>query len=493
MMTASVLRLCTLFAVLARVLGHASHNNLMRSQGSLAKHSQRSYGAKHTLVKSHAAVQQARTHSGVHFKAKEEKHGVTGHTAMAIHADGVGSFLEIAATGTAKQVSQAAQRASAASKAQQKAKRASEAAEHAQQVAMEAKKVAEEAQEAARKAKQSADEALEDAEDASRSMGTGSQVPDAANDAATRALSRSSRDGMPRIQSTDTAARAHAIPLQLLFTHKVNVLAMSEDDLAEDPKARVLRKNLLHTVASFPDIRSSNIHFWDDSDCQEGIRGLRIHDAFQLTLDFVEESAEEVKSDLCRLAMLYKFGGYYFDTDVLPVVDMLQHVSSDTTFATVLAHDKNDYFQSFIAATHSHPVIGTALKEFKSWYDQLWSTSQSHAAEGRAGALLRKAYATWSRKAAEKHRVVHFGTQHVSQFFEEAPLAALGSQRFSNYGVEFMGTSGGNCDYAVVDNSSSTLIMYSRVFDSENDRPCHEELYILLESRDATSDGLQVV
>lgn len=159
------------------------------------------------------------------------------------------------------------------------------------------------------------------------------------------------------------------IPRRLLFNHKFNLLKASDASL--DKQSKLLRDNVRHIVKLFPDIGPSDVHFWDDGDCQAGIEQLQLEESEALGLDFAREKVGMVKSDLCRLVMMYSLGGFYFDTDILPLPNLEQHLEPKATFATVIADDGKNYFQAFLAATPKHPAILESLKEFKKWYDQL--------------------------------------------------------------------------------------------------------------------------
>eukprot|EP00435_Cladocopium_sp_Y103_P060210 s47_g22.t1 len=252
------------------------------------------------------------------------------------------------------------------------------------------------------------------------------------------------------------------IPRRLLFNHKFNLLRASDASL--DKQSKLLRDNVRHIVKLFPDIGPS-----DESEA--------------LGLDFAREKVGMVKSDLCRLVMMYSFGGFYFDTDILPLPNLEQHLEPKATFATVIADDGKNYFQAFLAATPKHPAVLESLKEFKKWYDQLNRPGQNkdllrrRTANGNIGtALLRKAFHTWSRGAREDSVVVHTGglAGHVSQFFVEK-----NDQRLKGFQGLPSRLSGKLCNYAVVDRSSKTVVMFSRIYDKVHHQLCREEVQFM--------------
>ena len=77
------------------------------------------------------------------------------------------------------------------------------------------------------------------------------------------------------------------------------------------------------------------VNFWDDKKCIRELKKLKRFNGHQLAKGFESLVHGKYKSDLCRLAQLYKYGGYYFDLDILPVKSMRKYLDPDTTFASV--------------------------------------------------------------------------------------------------------------------------------------------------------------
>mmetsp|Transcript_106476 Transcript_106476/g.129823 ORF Transcript_106476/g.129823 Transcript_106476/m.129823 type:complete len:390 (+) Transcript_106476:48-1217(+) len=277
------------------------------------------------------------------------------------------------------------------------------------------------------------------------------------------------------------SVQSSQIPRRLLFNHKINLLTASEGSL--DKQSKLLRDNVKHIVRLFPDIAPADVHFWDDKDCQAGIEQLQLEETEALGLDFAREKVGMVKSDLCRLVMMYSLGGFYFDTDILPLPNLEQHVEPKATFATVIADDGKNYFQAFLAATPKHPAIRESLKEFKDWYDLLNKPGMNKdllrrkTANGNIGtALLRKAFQSWSNGAKEDSVVVHTGglSGHVSQFFMER-----NDQRLKGFSGLPARLSGNLCNYAVVDRRSHSVVMFSRIYDKVHHKLCREEVQFM--------------
>mmetsp|Transcript_4090 Transcript_4090/g.9551 ORF Transcript_4090/g.9551 Transcript_4090/m.9551 type:complete len:328 (+) Transcript_4090:47-1030(+) len=273
------------------------------------------------------------------------------------------------------------------------------------------------------------------------------------------------------------------IPANVLFNHKRNLLNASEEDIAGDEQEKLLQTNVRHTISSFRGAASAKVLFWDNEQCSEGLRSLpEEFGGEELQRDFAEEEVGMVKSDLCRLAMLYLYGGYYFDTDILPVVSMRDQLDKDVTFSTVVASGNEAFFQAFLAASPRHPLIAKAIHRFKDWYHELRQPGvdpgqmRSELANGNIGtSLLKQAYRSWSGQDVQLKVTHHNG--HVSRFFLESAIMDLPI----SYSSALPGRSDGFCNYAVVDPSSQTLLMYSRVFDSHSHLKCIEEANLLLD------------
>jgi len=126
---------------------------------------------------------------------------------------------------------------------------------------------------------------------------------------ARRAKSKSDLDrlGPDPLESPGTTPK---IPNILLFNYQVNLLRVGATELPEH------RKNIIKTIALHP---GASVLFHDDAACRLAI--VRVHSE-ELASMFDRESRGMYKSDLCRYAMLYEHGGYYFDNDL----DLIQDV-----------------------------------------------------------------------------------------------------------------------------------------------------------------------
>ena len=136
----------------------------------------------------------------------------------------------------------------------------------------------------------------------------------------------------------------HAIPSNLLFNHHINLLeacpphssACKVDDQAGADNVRLI-------IAAHP---GAVVKFFDDAQCAMALQALRP----TLAQRFAAEKDGRFKSDMCRLAMLHVFGGYYFDCDLRVMKDMRTVLKASTRFATIEAYhsQENEY------AAHRH-------------------------------------------------------------------------------------------------------------------------------------------
>ena len=206
------------------------------------------------------------------------------------------------------------------------------------------------------------------------------------------------------------------IPRRLIFTNKYNLIAPSKNDPpfnGDDP----LTANVLRTVGRYREYwdaedaaersRSSPseasgkndemvVSFLSDDDCVAIITEAEP----RLVEKFRGEKRGEFKGDICRVAELYVYGGYYFDIDIgvyeplhlddlhlprerVPDITLryLKMATTDelmklmkggrddlVTFSTVV-NKQGRFFQAFTAAMPRHPVMERSLQYMVAYYD----------------------------------------------------------------------------------------------------------------------------
>merc|ERR1712157_99606 len=91
----------------------------------------------------------------------------------------------------------------------------------------------------------------------------------------------------------------------------------------------------------------------DDEECIQYIKNIPIPGASTDLVNYFHRVHGAFKADICRIAVLYFEGGYYFDVDLEVVEPYI--VPKNVTFVTV--QSAHNFFQAFIASTPYHPII----------------------------------------------------------------------------------------------------------------------------------------
>lgn len=278
--------------------------------------------------------------------------------------------------------------------------------------------------------------------------------------------------------SAQTEVSNLLIPRKLLFNYKKNLFKAEPGDLSKEEK--MLLANMKRTVTVFQNFAGDapEVHMWDDHDCFTAIHELQMKEGHQLALYFDREDEGRIKSDVCRLVMLYNMGGLYFDTDVAPLAALPRTLDPRATFVTVKVRDGN-FFQAFLATSPKHPVIRMCLTKFKTWYDELWKPGQDQkrlrkeTGGGNIGtALLARSFKEWSASTSQDDPLLAHQGGHVSQFFQEWQF------KMQDQGVtpRQPGTFSYRdfCDWGAMDSRTHTMVMISRVYDERNSVICQE-------------------
>ena len=152
------------------------------------------------------------------------------------------------------------------------------------------------------------------------------------------------------------------IPRHLVFTYKHNILETREPKHFYD-NIRNIAQKYKTGWASTASVNKSGvvdedvkIYFLDDQACISNITAAYP----DLVPHFHAEKSGAFKADICRLAFLYLYGGYYFDVDV----DVVEPFIPESNIQFVTANDfRNKYFfQAILMTTPRHPIIKQALE-----------------------------------------------------------------------------------------------------------------------------------
>lgn len=168
--------------------------------------------------------------------------------------------------------------------------------------------------------------------------------------------SQSSRSLREKVDLKEVRAGSHGkIPPVLVFT--------GADDLIKTHRPKVLYKNVHDTIRHYTKAfeRQYNgakpyVIFLNDNHCESVIK--KAHP--RLMPYYRIEKKIAFKQDVCRMAALYEWGGYYIDASVkvLNPIVFPEH----TTIATVFTPPRKDYTQVFIAARRKHIAVRRALE-----------------------------------------------------------------------------------------------------------------------------------
>eukprot|EP00041_Stephanoeca_diplocostata_P023091 m.561339 g.561339 ORF g.561339 m.561339 type:complete len:340 (+) comp22215_c0_seq15:324-1343(+) len=167
----------------------------------------------------------------------------------------------------------------------------------------------------------------------------------------------------------DTKVHTSKIPNLLWFTYKIDLWNRTGYD-SWYPVQQRLSDNIHRTAAMHP---SANVVFLSDSACDDAIKNLEPEFSAQdieiIHRGFIQEKTGMMKGDLCRGAILFNEGGFYFDVDLYPVVDVRSALPVSTEFTSCYEPYTTDkLFQAFIGATPRHPIIRSYLKKFVKHY-----------------------------------------------------------------------------------------------------------------------------
>jgi Glycosyltransferase sugar-binding region containing DXD motif len=225
------------------------------------------------------------------------------------------------------------------------------------------------------------------------------------------------------------------IPHRMIFTAKENLL--------ETKEPRHLYENVIHTINVYRDAwkeTNATVWFLNDTECREYIAEA---DPMLLPI-FDGEQDGSYKADICRVAVLYLHGGYYFDIDMKSLTPVL--LNATTTFATVLS-GVNDFFQSFLAAAPRHVVLKASFETIKAWYQH----PDPHSIMGTR--TLSQAYnSTSPDERGPSYIMIETNLDHPTRPFPDYRRQQGGK---------------GNCNFAVADKEETVLYFFSRIVGSK--------------------------
>eukprot|EP00400_MALV-I_sp_L67-5_P000624 gene624-338_t len=239
------------------------------------------------------------------------------------------------------------------------------------------------------------------------------------------------------LSATQATRSPWRIPNNLLFTYKfplVEVYGLEQHNLATGVPASAgfkavdglkgtdhyLASNVLKTIDMYRHASTTNgnalqqvpmVYFLDNNDC---MKLLEYSGQKNLLYVFKYERAGMYKGDICRAAMLWRYGGFYFDVDLearSPIYPLLNRDSQFTSVREIsmrgkwLNYGPGAFFQAFIATPPRHPVMNFTFDAMLAWY----RTRKEHAVQ--AGALTRMEDPTDPFITRDRTSVLHHNQQ----------------------------------------------------------------------------------
>ena len=234
----------------------------------------------------------------------------------------------------------------------------------------------------------------------------------------------------------------------------------------------LMGRNLRDTIAR---MNFHDVEFRTDDMCISLLQEMGNMDAFQgvaLTRAFtVHTSDGRIRSDVCRLAMLWMRGGYYFDNDIVLLDNVARRLSPSTTFATVttvrwLFRNPPGLLNAFIASTPRHPIVHAALLRHAKWAtmstNEKRRITRGNTHRPNIGTVfirdaLRSVVGDATAFECERTGMCGNGIQ----LFREVALETDGE--YNTSGLCIMCDTTNECNFAVADVSTGDVLMKSRV------------------------------
>lgn len=241
----------------------------------------------------------------------------------------------------------------------------------------------------------------------------------------------------PRVRNAHLDSRPEQpspIPHTLMFTYSHNIL-----DTKEPP---VFYRNVQRTIDLYRKAwnePNATVTFLDNPACRRAVQ-----EAYpDLVPHFDAEKEGKFKGDICRVAALYLWGGYYFDVDLKVVKPIV--LSRGESFVTVLERGQQNFFQAFLAAVPGQEVLLESMRLLLEYYK-----GNHLVRHNKIGpSTLKDAYDAVNSEHLRGARLL----QEMNLRFNSASLPGLRRQ----------GGSGCCCNYVVHDGSEREAYFFSRV------------------------------
>lgn len=167
---------------------------------------------------------------------------------------------------------------------------------------------------------------------------------------------------IPKSAVTADVALSGPIPHALWFTYKHNILT--------NKTPQIFYKNIVKSIDSYRNAWKNDpnmtVKFLVDSNCTDLLKEVDQELNLSLSNSFLAVTSGAFKSDLCRLAVLYLHGGYYFDIDMEVIQPIL--LGDEISFSSATSTIRPVFFQSYLASTPRHPIIRRNLDTMEEYY-----------------------------------------------------------------------------------------------------------------------------
>mmetsp|Transcript_10091 Transcript_10091/g.15148 ORF Transcript_10091/g.15148 Transcript_10091/m.15148 type:complete len:497 (+) Transcript_10091:52-1542(+) len=263
------------------------------------------------------------------------------------------------------------------------------------------------------------------------------------------------------------------IPHRLIFTHKENLFNCSiSASNTTTPQLFTLAENAKATVNAYSKIWSDlEVVFLTDQDCLDALNEVEPD-----LIPFFHKEIGMFKADICRVAYLYLYGGYYFDVDVLVVRPFL---AGDAKFVTVkgIGYHSNGFFQAFLASEKQNSIVGRSIQIMlqtlqgkrsrgrlfgptallQAWKEEGISLDENNGTiyDNVGAYLLMEGNANTLKREYSKISTVLRRNKHALS--QKVPTVPDNECEFS----------GGLCNFVVIDGADETLYFYSRILGTE--------------------------
>jgi hypothetical protein len=235
-----------------------------------------------------------------------------------------------------------------------------------------------------------------------------------------------------------------SVPPRLIFTYRFDFF--HHPNLLEggnDESLMLSHQNVLKTVNSYNASLNGTaiVVFLDHGKCRQVIE-----EVFPMLVQYFDIERGKFQSDMCRVAELYKRGGYYFDIDLETVLPMI--VPKHIEFVSVITETSGLFAQGFIASWPGNRILWNAFLTMLNYYKINGVARNDDALMGPR--TLLEAY----QNTSEINRGAHYLLKEIN--LEKLNHTEVESKLRSGHG--------GSCNYVICESPAlwTKIYFYSR-------------------------------